>query len=640
MNTKTYICFYIFIFVCIQKVSLSFSEDKTDNFKSKDEQISSKNGIKTYSDSESTIFGKIEGSDFFETKENLQKNNNNSNPKKWTIKINLGPFNSKDDVLKILSNIRTDSSGKLFKFNAELPKANLNGNVINFKFEDSTSAFKTKGELIFSTNGINTYSDPDSMSFGLIEESDFFETKENLQKNNNNSNAKKWTITINLGPFNTKNDALKIPSNLRTDSSKIIFEPKVGLPKANLYEKVLNFKIAEVESSKKPDKNITKNNFENKHVKKYDKHSAPINSNYMIEIKTDGLPLRVRESPTTKSPIIYRLKNGSTFITLDKPKYDETEGWVRIEYLNGKFGWISKTYSKIIDLLEPEFIAYKSIESKPSLTIENFNAEVDSSKIESEFIDNKLAELKPSPSIEKLNTEVDSSKKFDEKQIQNNLKNKNLKSYEKQSVPINSNYIIKIKTNGLSLRIRESPTTKSPIIYRLKNGSTFISADKPRYDETGGWVRIEYLKGEFGWISKTYSKITDSVESKFIDNKFTELKPSPSTDNFNIDQVNNWIEAWENKNFKFYLSFYSNNFKGNKEFRQSWEESREHALKKYLTIDIEAKSIHITRSGNNIKVSFIQFFKSDKFSDIGKKVLYWEKQETGWKIVKELWSPL
>ena len=345
--------------------------------------------------------------------------------------------------------------------------------------EDNTGTYKPKEELILSKNQINTYSDPDSMSFGVIKGSDFFEPKENLQKSNN-LNAKKWTITIKLGPFNTKNDAQKIPSNLRTDSSKILFESNVGLPKANLYEKVLNFKIAEVEYSKE---------------------------------------------------------------------------------------------------------------------------------------------------VEKIQT-------------QNNFKNKHLKSYEKQSVPINSNYTIEIKTGGLPLRVRESPTTTSPIIYRLKNGSKFISVDKPRYDETGGWVRIEYLNGEFGWISKTYAKITDFVESEFIDNKFTELKPSPTIDNFNIDQVNNWIKAWENKNFKLYLSFYSNNFKGTKESRQSWEESREHALKKYLTIDIEAKSIHIARSGNKIKVSFIQFFKSDKFSDVGNKVLYWENRETGWKIVKEVWSPL
>jgi hypothetical protein len=608
MNSKIYICFYIFFFSYIQKVSLSFSEDNTGTFKSKEELIISKNEINTYSDSGSMNFGVIKGSDFFKPKDNQQKNNI-LNAKKWTITIKLGPFNTKNDVQKILSKIRTDSSEKLFKYNAGLPKANLNEKVLNFKIEDKTSAFKNKEELIFSSNGINTYSGPDSMNSDVIEESDFFEPKDNQQKNNN-LNAKKWTITIKLGPFNTKNDAQKIPSNLRTDSSIILFESNVELPKANLYEKVLNFKIAKVESSKKPDKKQIQNNVENKYVKNYEKQSVPINSNYMIEIKTDGLALRVRENPTTKSSIIYRLKNGSKFISADKPKYDETESWVRIEYLKEKFGWISKTYSKITD------------------------------SIESEFIDNKFTELKTSPSIDNFNAEIDSSKKVDEKQIQNNVENKYSKNYEKHSVPINSNYMIEIKTDGLALRVRENPTTKSSIIYRLKNGSKFISTDKPRYDETGGWVRIEYLNGEFGWISKTYSKITDFVESEFIDNKFAELKPSTTTENFNIDQINNWIKAWESKNFKLYLSFYSNNFKGTKESRQHWVESREHALKKYLNIDIEAKSIHMARSGNKIKVSFIQFFKSDKFSDVGNKVLYWENRETGWKIVKEFWSPL
>ena len=101
------------------------------------------------------------------------------------------------------------------------------------------------------------------------------------------------------------------------------------------------------------------------------------------------------------------------------------------------------------------------------------------------------------------------------------------------------------------------------------------------------------------------------------------------------------LVCYENQKSKvLYFSFYSNNFKGTKVSRQSWEESKEHTLNKYLTIDIEAKSIQIARSGNKIKVSFIQFFKSDNFSDVGNKVIYLENRETGWKIVKEVWSPL
>jgi hypothetical protein len=181
MNSKIYICFYIFIFLYIQKPSLSYSEDNTDDFKSKEELILSKNQINTYSDHDSMSFGVIKGSDFFEPKENLQKSNN-LNAKKWTITIKLGPFNTKNDAQKVLSNIRTDSFEKLFKSNAGLPKANLNGKVLNFKIEDNTSALKFKKELTISTNEINTYSDPDSMSFNVIEESDFFEPKENHKK--------------------------------------------------------------------------------------------------------------------------------------------------------------------------------------------------------------------------------------------------------------------------------------------------------------------------------------------------------------------------------------------------------------------------------------------------------------------------
>ena len=40
-----------------------------------------------------------------------------------------------------------------------------------------------------------------------------------------------------------------------------------------------------------------------------------------------------------------------------------------------------------------------------------------------------------------------------------------------------------------------------------------------------------------------------------------------------------------------------------------------------------------------IRVDFIQQFKSNTTSDIGKKSLVWEKGPDGWKIIKESWSP-
>ena len=46
-----------------------------------------------------------------------------------------------------------------------------------------------------------------------------------------------------------------------------------------------------------------------------------------------------------------------------------------------------------------------------------------------------------------------------------------------------------------------------------------------------------------------------------------------------------------------------------------------------------------TVNKNIIRVSFIQRFKSNKFSDVGLKELVWKKDTEVWKIIKETWKP-
>ena len=215
-------------------------------------------------------------------------------------------------------------------------------------------------------------------------------------------------------------------------------------------------------------------------------------------------------------------------------------------------------------------------------------------------------------------------------------------NHQKLPIPSDSSdskYIVEVITSGMPLRVREKPSITSPVIYRVKNGSRFISVEEPTLDETGDWVRIEYVKGEFGWISKTYSKITDFLESKLVD-KNIEAKTQAVIEEFNIAQFQNWIKAWENKEVQLYLSFYSENFKGYKEDRSAWEASRRQALTNHSSMIIEAKNIDIVRDNKKVIVSFIQIFKSEDYEDIGNKVLEWEKAESGWKIVKETWRSL
>ena len=215
-------------------------------------------------------------------------------------------------------------------------------------------------------------------------------------------------------------------------------------------------------------------------------------------------------------------------------------------------------------------------------------------------------------------------------------------THQKQPIPTDpsdSKYMVEVVTSGMPLRVRENPLITSPVIYRVKNGSRFISVEEPTLDEAGDWVRIEYVKGEFGWISKTYSKTTDFLKPTLVD-KNIEAKTETVIEEFKIAEFYNWIKAWENKDVQLYLSFYSKNFKGYKKNRSIWEASRRQALTSRSSMTIEAQNIDIVRNSKKVKISFIQIFKSEDYEDIGNKVLEWEKAESGWKIIKETWSSL
>jgi hypothetical protein len=107
-----------------------------------------------------------------------------------------------------------------------------------------------------------------------------------------------------------------------------------------------------------------------------------------------------------------------------------------------------------------------------------------------------------------------------------------------------------------------------------------------------------------------------------------------------ISKLFNWVKAWESRNTTLYLSFYSNNFKDSKKSRSEWEAYRRKSIKKSANISIQVSNIktYLTKK-NIIRISFIQQFKSNTFSDIGLKELVWVKDANGWEIVKESWKP-
>ena len=125
-------------------------------------------------------------------------------------------------------------------------------------------------------------------------------------------------------------------------------------------------------------------------------------------------------------------------------------------------------------------------------------------------------------------------------------------------------------------------------------------------------------------IKKTLKRNDKNVDSK----------------DFLYDYLNKWARAWENQDLESYFSFYAKNFKGLKNRHLDWRVSRRLILKSHTNISIGLQNIQISQNKDIAKTDFTQTFKSDKYSDIGIKELFWVKYGGNWRITSETWFPI
>jgi TPR repeat protein len=104
-----------------------------------------------------------------------------------------------------------------------------------------------------------------------------------------------------------------------------------------------------------------------------------------------------------------------------------------------------------------------------------------------------------------------------------------------------------------------------------------------------------------------------------------------------IVYLKKWVRAWESQDPESYFSFYAKNFMGLQNRHLDWRISRRVALKKHTNISIKLDNIQISQNKDVVKTNFTQTFKSDQYSDIVKKELFWVKYGAEWKITEETW---
>lgn len=183
-----------------------------------------------------------------------------------------------------------------------------------------------------------------------------------------------------------------------------------------------------------------------------------------------------------------------------------------------------------------------------------------------------------------------------------------------------------------------------------KNAERFVSRIKKKgytpfvvKEESSKWFKVRVgpypSKKEAQQVAQDLKKNQGISALVVLSQKWPpDLKDPGDSIDVVVSQLLIWIKVWEERDVNTYLSFYSQNFKDPRKSRQEWAAQRRSALKGNSGITIEISDIQMKQNDETIEMSFIQNFKSDKISDIGRKKLVWKYEGNSWKIVQETWK--
>ena len=98
-----------------------------------------------------------------------------------------------------------------------------------------------------------------------------------------------------------------------------------------------------------------------------------------------------------------------------------------------------------------------------------------------------------------------------------------------------------------------------------------------------------------------------------------------------------WKEAWEAQDINTYLAAYSDNFSPNNGLsKKSWTAKRTRSINKpsSIKIKIDDPVVEMLTDGQ-LLITFKQSYTSNTYHDVVVKTLTMEKEESGWKIIRE-----
>ncbi len=153
--------------------------------------------------------------------------------------------------------------------------------------------------------------------------------------------------------------------------------------------------------------------------------------------------------------------------------------------------------------------------------------------------------------------------------------------------------------------------------------------------------KLSLIKDLFGTGNKTTIAAKENVKPASTPLAETKKPASDAPANANealTNAVNNWAQAWSNKNLDQYFASYSTSFKPAKvQSRQAWEQQRRERISKPSKISVELSKLNIASNVNGTaKVQFKQSYRADGKPIRTNKTLLMKKDGDNWLIEQEI----
>jgi peroxiredoxin len=135
----------------------------------------------------------------------------------------------------------------------------------------------------------------------------------------------------------------------------------------------------------------------------------------------------------------------------------------------------------------------------------------------------------------------------------------------------------------------------------------------------------------------TSGAISTASTATYIAEKSKEANAQISSKLAAFYALEAWKEAWETQNAKTYLSSYSPNFTPSRGLSlDAWKEKRTKSVFRPTSIKIVLEDPVVENlTESQLLITFKQSYTSNSYHDIVVKTLTMEKEENGWKIIKE-----